>query len=451
MVPLRLDAVVVGHDHVVTYRNTERHGDDARLVTYNSGSVRTHAGKDFLYGKLEIRARMPKGKGAFPALWTLGHSFPDGARISPAQGYPWPSTGEIDIGEIIGAPTAERAAEGEEADPGTSNKKLYGTPHFWYTDGDADGDGTYAPYALGGATTTSDDLNDDFHVFGVNRTPSKLEWLLDGHVYHTLDYSSADDPADEARRTAAQAALNRPAYLLINLATGGNWAGDAGAHLAEDETRFEVDWVRFSQTAEQERQDAAYRADMPVLRGVRDVVIRQGEAADLLADVTTDREDHVVELSVNDSPMFVNAGAPGGRNEVRRRVDGADDAEAIAALPVGVYALYYTAMPRGADLTGGQIPSVLTRRAGTTLVVLPKEGIEGDPRSTVGTIDMPEGFSFRDPGQRFNQHDEFLVDFVNPHDPIPAIERPTWTFTLPLGAITLPPISETRGNPHRGK
>lgn len=445
----RLILAVTDRPEQDQYRNTEQHGDDARLVKYNSGSVRTHAGKDFLYGKIEVRARMPKGKGAFPALWTLGHDFPDGARISRAQGYAWPSTGEVDIAEIIGAPTEERAAEGEEAHPGTSNRKLFGTPHFWNTVGDADGDGTYEPYALGGDTTANADLHDDFHVFGVNRTPTKLEWLLDGTVYHTLDLSSADDPADADRRAAAQAGLNRPAYLLINLATGGNWAGDAGDHLAEDGTRFEVDWVRFSQTAQQKRQDADYRDDMPALRGVRDLVIRQGEAADLVADVTVDREDHVVELSVNDSPLFVNTGAPGGRNEVRRRVDSADDADAVAALPVGVYALHYTAMPRDADVTGGQIPSVLTDRERATLVVLPQEGLEGDPRSTVGTIDMPAGFTFQDPGQRVDQHDEFLVDFVNPDDPLPFEERPSWTFTLPADAITVRPTPERGSRPRR--
>lgn len=360
------------------YRNTERHGDSARLVKYNSGSVRTHAHLDFLYGMLEIRARLPKGKGAFPALWTLGHDFPLDGRISGAHGYGWPSTGEIDIAEIIGAPTAERAAEGEVASPGTSNKTLHGTPHFWFSKGDADGDGTYSPYALGGSITTPADLHDDFHVFAVNRTPEKLEWLLDGEVYRTLEFTS-EDPADQARRDAAQAGLNRPAYLQINLATGGNWAGDAGDHLAEDGTTFVVDRVRFSQTPEQTQQDAAYRANMPQLSGVQDLVITQGEAADLVARVTVDSDDHVVELSVNDSPMFVNTGAPGERNEVRLLVASADDAEAVAALPAGVYSLYYTAMPRGADLAGGQVPTELTHRAKATLEVLSADGIQGDP------------------------------------------------------------------------
>lgn len=412
------------------YRNTERHGDSARLVKYNSGSIRTHGRQDFLFGKLELRARMPKGKGVFPALWLLGHEFHLDGRISTEQGYEWPSTGELDIAEVIGAPTNGRAAEGEEGQPGNSNRTLYGTPHFWHQEGDPDGDGNASPYSLGGSYTTSDDLNDNFHVFGVNRTPEKLEWLFDGRVYRTLYFNSEEDPADLDRREAARAGLNRPSYLQINLAAGGNWGGDAGEHLADDDTKLVVDWVKFSQTAEQKRQDAAYRADMPVLSGARDVAIRQGELADLVADVSVDRDDHVVELSINDSPMFVNSGAPGGRNEVRLRVRSADDAEAVASLPVGVYALYYTAMPRNVDLTGGQEPSALMSRVKATLAVLPEDGVTGDPWSTVGSIGMPEGFAFQDPGMKFDQNAKYLMDFVNPHDPIPAEERPTWTFTL---------------------
>ena len=57
-----------------------------------------------------------------------------------------------------------------------------------------------------------------------------------------------------------------------------------------------------------------------------------------------------------------------------------DDADAVAALPGGVYALYYTAVPSGVELRGGQLPTELTIRAKATLVVLPAEGLEGDPR-----------------------------------------------------------------------
>lgn len=340
------------------------------MIRYDSCSVRTHAARDFLYGKLEVRARLPRGKGAFPAIWTLGHDFPLDGRIAASQGYGWPSTGEIDIVEMIGAPTAERAAEGETAKTGTSNRTVHGTPHFWWTHGDSDGDGSYSPTGLGGTTETAADLADDFHVFGMNRTPGRIQWLLDDQVYLTLSFT-AEDPADQARIDAAKAGLDRPAYLQINLATGGNWAGDAGDHLSEDGTSMVVDRVTFSQTPQQATQDAAYRERMPALSGITALTMTEGESADLVAGVTVDQDTHVVEVSVNDGPKVVADGGTNGREEVTLRVAGADDAEAIAALPPGTYALYCTAVPRGADLQGGQFPSVLTRRARTTLTVRP--------------------------------------------------------------------------------
>ena len=110
------------------YRNTARHGTNARLVKFNSVSIRTHSKKDFLYGKLEIRARLPKGKGAFPAIWMLGHDFHLDDRLSPAQGPGWPGCGGLDVVELIG------------------------TPRFAYRLGDGDGEGSYRPYTLGGAS-----------------------------------------------------------------------------------------------------------------------------------------------------------------------------------------------------------------------------------------------------------------------------------------------------------
>ena len=91
-----------------------------------------------------MRAKLPSGKGAFPAFWTLGSDFTLDGDISASQGYGWPSTGEIDIMELIGGPNGKHAGEVAEGDQ--SNKKVYGTPHFYYAKGDADKDGSYSPY-----------------------------------------------------------------------------------------------------------------------------------------------------------------------------------------------------------------------------------------------------------------------------------------------------------------
>ena len=152
-----------------------RGGANARKVIYNSGSVRTHAKKEFLYGRIEMKAKLPKGKGAFPAFWTLGADFSLDGDINSEQGYGWPSCGEIDIMEIIGAPTAERAAQGEIKEGAQSNSKVYATPHFYWkgATGDPDRDGSYSPFELGKNYDIGEDLNNEYHIFGINWTP---EW-----------------------------------------------------------------------------------------------------------------------------------------------------------------------------------------------------------------------------------------------------------------------------------
>lgn len=198
---------------------------------------------------------MPKGKGVFPAFWTLGSDFHMDGRINPKQGYDWPSVGEIDIMELIGAPTDERLAEGEKGGTNNSNKNAVGTPHFYYAntqDGDRDGsygyydeDGQYIASSLGGNLKITEDFYDKYHVFGINWTPDKIEWYVDGVVYNTLNFSDPTNSANDKRLKAAAASLNRPQYIQFNLATGGNWAGDAGDYLAKDGTELKVDWVRW--------------------------------------------------------------------------------------------------------------------------------------------------------------------------------------------------------------
>ncbi|MGN0028093.1 MAG: family 16 glycosylhydrolase, partial [Clostridium sp.] len=69
-----------------------------RSIKYDSGFINTSGKKDFLYGRIEMKAKLPKGQGAFPAFWLMGTS------------YGWPGGGEIDIMELIGSPTKERLA-----------------------------------------------------------------------------------------------------------------------------------------------------------------------------------------------------------------------------------------------------------------------------------------------------------------------------------------------------
>lgn len=391
------------------YDNPRNHSVKRRII-YNSGSVRTHGKQEFLYGRIEMKAKLPKGKGAFPAFWTLGSDFMLDGDINPEQGYGWPSTGEIDIMEIIGAPTDERLAQGEEDTTNNkrqSNKISYGTPHFYYGNAnDPDKDGSYAPYELGGNLTLNEDFNDDYHIFGINWSPDKIEWYVDGVVYNTM-YLTGDERAEAAAET-----LNRPQYIQLNLATGGNWAGDAGLNLAEDDTKFEIDWVRWSQNAEQKAAADEYYADNPNIKGVKNVTMIQGETPDLLEGITVDKENYGVDYSIDDEYMFSNSG---GNTNVTLKVSDSQDLEGLQALQPGVYNIHYSAIPKDATLNGWVIPVYKVKRETVLLTVLPsgENEIKGNTGDRVSSVDLPDGWKWQDENQVINKNKEYKVIFNN--------------------------------------
>lgn len=170
-----------------------------RQVIYNSGSVRTHGKREFLYGRIEMKAKLPKGKGAFPAFWTLGSDFTLDGRISSEQGASWPVCGEIDIMEMIGA-------ENEDLN-GKSNKKVYQTLYAGSAT-DVDHSKSISTYTLPEGI-----FNDDYHIFGLNWSKNKMEFYVDNKIVGSIDYSNNE----EYKRC-----FNRPQYIQMNLATGGN-------------------------------------------------------------------------------------------------------------------------------------------------------------------------------------------------------------------------------------
>lgn len=428
------------------YRNTTRWGANARLVKYNSGSVRTEGREEFLYGRIEARMQLPEGKGVFPAFWMLGADFHMDGRVNMEQGYSWPSTGELDIMEIIGAPTEERAAQGETTKADNSNAVAYGTPHFYYANAaNGDKDGSYAPKALSGNLTTADDFADGYHVFGIDWTPDYIAWYVDDVVYNVMYFptdatqqagNQAFVASELERFQAAADSLNRPQYLQLNLATGGNWAGDAGDHLAEDGAALKVDWVRYYRSAAQQAAADAYYAGQPTITGAADRVMVEGDAADLLAGVTTDEGYHL-EYSVNNEQMFVNGGVEGGRNEVNLVVRDSSDTAALQGLAPGVYSLHYSALAHGASYSGGITPEVRVARQTVLLTVLP-EGLSGVEGEALSTVPLPAGWSWADGAQTLGSADAYAATFTNAADTVTdAADRRSLTISIPASQIEL--------------
>lgn len=162
---------------------------------YASGMLTTAGRFSFTYGRVEIRARMPSGKGLWPAFWLL-----------PAD-RTWPP--EIDVFEVLGHDT----------------RTLHVTAHS-SLDIPAG-----ARSAQKGTELVTADLSDDFHVYGVTWTEDNLVWSLDDQIVF-----STPTPPD----------MHKPMYLLVNLAVGGSWPGspDASTRLPAN---LLVDWIQVKQ------------------------------------------------------------------------------------------------------------------------------------------------------------------------------------------------------------
>ncbi len=169
---------------------------------YTSSRIITQGKQSFQYGRVDIRAVLPKGKGIWPALWMLGDNIDQ---------VGWPSCGEIDIMEIIGS------------EPST----VHGTVHW-------DDNGNNANF--GGSTTLpSGDFSDEFHVFSIIWDSQKIVWLLNDVQYHEIDITPAE--LSEFRNSF---------FFIFNVAVGGNWPGNPDASTVFPQ-RMIVDYIRIFQ------------------------------------------------------------------------------------------------------------------------------------------------------------------------------------------------------------
>lgn len=166
----------------------------ARLVSKGKG--------DFLYGRFEVRAKLPSGRGTWPAIWML----PTDNRYGG-----WPHSGEIDIMEHVGF------------DPG----RVHVTVHT----------GAYN-HAIGThrtSTTTVDGATDGFHRYRVDWTPDAIR----GYIDDALVYSFANEGTGPAAWP-----FDQRFHFLLNIAVGGDWGGKEGVDNAAFPARMEVDYVR---------------------------------------------------------------------------------------------------------------------------------------------------------------------------------------------------------------
>ena len=197
----RKENAFVSNGHLVMEARMEnykgRKYSSARMVSKNKG--------DWKYGRIEVRAKLPHGKGIWPAIWMLPTQWKYGG---------WPKSGEIDIMEFVGY----------------MPDSLFGSVHT----------GLYN-HSIGTQKTkgiSMKDLATSFHVYGIEWTADKIDFLIDNKKFFEFK--------NEHSGTGAWP-FDQEFHLILNIAVGGNWGGKYGVDDSIFPQRMEVDYVRVYQ------------------------------------------------------------------------------------------------------------------------------------------------------------------------------------------------------------
>lgn len=171
---------------------------------YTSARLVTRGKQEWVYGKFEIRAKLPRGTGTWPAIWMLA------AEQSYGDAY-WPHNGEIDIMEHVGF------------NQGFIHASTHSLKYFWQI-------GTQRTDTIYGS-----DVSDAFHTYGMEWDADTIKVFMDEKLF----FASGND------HTGWEAwPFDKPFYLLLNIAVGGAWGGQQGVDETIWPQRMEVDYVR---------------------------------------------------------------------------------------------------------------------------------------------------------------------------------------------------------------
>jgi beta-glucanase (GH16 family) len=180
--------------------------------SYTSGRIKSAGKKDFAYGRIEARIKVPSGKGTWPAFWMLGYGS-------------WPTAGEIDIMEHVGYdPKSFHCALH------TKNKNGMNGQNFKATQ------------------TLNENVADKFHIVTMDWVKDELLGFDRIHIYidgvETTTFGETGPLQD-----TGDWPFNKNFYFILNLAFGGNWGGAQGVDdtIFANPVLYQVDYVRVYQ------------------------------------------------------------------------------------------------------------------------------------------------------------------------------------------------------------
>lgn len=165
---------VVDNGHLII--SATKKADD-----YNSSRITTKGKMEFQYGRVEVRAKLPLGKGIWPAIWMLGNDI---------DGVGWPNCGEIDIMEYVGK------------QPGV----IYTSVHSPASHG----------ATINSKQTRLPEVEKEFHVYRTDWTADQISFFIDNKEVYTFKPKI---------KSPESWPFDKPFYLILNMAIGGNFGG----------------------------------------------------------------------------------------------------------------------------------------------------------------------------------------------------------------------------------
>lgn len=172
---------------------------------YTAASITTKDIAEWQYGRIDVRAKLPRGRGAWSAIWMLGANWDQ---------VGWPMCGEIDIMENVGF------------DPDV----VHGTVHTQSYN--------HMRATQRGKQITLNDVYDQYHIYSIEWTPERIDFIADGKVYNTFVNEKTGDK---------EWPFDQKFHLKINNAIGGDWGGQKGIDDSSFPQKMYVDWVRVYQ------------------------------------------------------------------------------------------------------------------------------------------------------------------------------------------------------------
>ena len=202
----RAQNAFVQNGKLVIQANRERYCSTDGCRDYTSARLNSNGKGDWLYGRFEARAKLPRGQGMWPAIWMLPTDWVYGS---------WPMSGEIDIMEAVNTGAA-------------GGNAVYGSIHY----GPAWPNNQHQTAGF----TPSSSVADNFHTYAMEWDPAEIRMYVDGNQY--ARYSNWWTP-----NGGYPAPFNQRFHWVLNVAVGGNWPGNPDGATSFPQ-RMEIDWVR---------------------------------------------------------------------------------------------------------------------------------------------------------------------------------------------------------------